>query len=528
MLLAILSGILIGTSYIPFPPWAVFFCFVPLWVQWIHDPRPGRVFLYGWVTQFVLTLIGFNWVAYTALEFGHIPIPLNVGVLLLFAALAHLHIPLAGWLWALLHRRYHLPLVVSVGLLPAFHSLSEMLFPMIFNWHLGYTWLWAGWPGFHFADIIGFEGLSAMTFLINAGFLWAWLRGRNRPALAWAISTALFVFAIQGAGWLYQRSLPSSTQEVLTLKVAIVQANIGNQEKQFAKKGWGFRDNILASYLGLTEQAVTEARERGWDLDFAVWPETAFPELLGPHLPPSSRSRQLFRFLEEQNLALVTGTYSRLPENQKVTNALVSLSSSGSLVEPIYHKTVLLAFGEYLPGASWFPQIKNYLPQVADFGRGDGPLLLQVGRWSAGAQICYEGLFPSFSRELALQGAQFIVNVTNDSWFGTWQEPYQHLYMTLARAIEVRRPLIRSTNTGISTVYLPQGQLLESSPFHEEWWGLYEIPISLDSEQTWFTRGGIHAPKVFWALWLMAILGLGLSSRSKESSTLNLNKKSGF
>ena len=93
-----------------------------------------------------------------------------------------------------------------------------------------------------------------------------------------------------------------------------------------------------------------------------------------------------------------------------------------------------------------------------------------------GAQICYESLFPGFSRSLAELGAQFIVNVTNDSWYGSWQEPYQHMYMTLARGVEFRRPVLRVTNTGISTVSLASGEILERSPIHQPWAGLYEVP----------------------------------------------------
>ncbi len=501
-----------GTSYIPFPPWAVFFCYLPLWVYWVHQPSPKKVFLSGWVTQFVLSLIGFNWVAYTALEFGHIPIPLNFAVLLLFAALAHLHIPIAGLIWAYLHKLFRLPLAVSVALLPALFSLGEMFFPMIFDWHLGYTWLWAGWPAFHFADIIGFVGLSAITLLVNASFLWAWLKGQNHQAVAWSLGTVAFVLSLQGAGWLYQQRVVIPTQALSTdsLEVAIVQANIGNQEKQYAKKGWGFRDHILKSYIQLTDKALNEAHQRGLQIDFAVWPETAFPELMIPDQPPSSRAHQLSRYLDGQQLNLVTGAYSRKSPDAGVTNALISLDSQGQIRPPIYHKTVLLAFGEYLPGANWLPLLKKYLPQVADFDRGQGPMLIEIGPHQAGAQICYEGLFPSFSRQLALQGAQFIVNVTNDSWFGTWQEPYQHLYMTLARAIEVRRPLIRSTNTGISTVFLADGTLLETSPLHEEWWGLYTVPFNKNPSQTLFSRGGIYTPLIFWMLWLIGLILISL------------------
>ena len=106
ILFPILAGLFTGTSYIPFPPWAILFCFAPLLVVWFEtaraaDPASYRqtiktVFFYGWLTQFILNLIGFHWIAYTAVEFGHFPIWAGTLVLLAFAALAHLYIPLSG------------------------------------------------------------------------------------------------------------------------------------------------------------------------------------------------------------------------------------------------------------------------------------------------------------------------------------------------------------------------------------------------------------------------------------------------
>src|SRR4051812_28335243 len=92
----IISGVLVGTSYIPFPPWAILFCYLPLWYAVVQNPNELRKnFVMAWWTQFVLTLIGFHWIAYVSYVFGYMPWPLAGGVLLLFAACVHLYIPLA-------------------------------------------------------------------------------------------------------------------------------------------------------------------------------------------------------------------------------------------------------------------------------------------------------------------------------------------------------------------------------------------------------------------------------------------------
>src|SRR3954471_24806163 len=93
-LLAIVAGLLVGTSYIPFPPWAIFFCFIPLWIAWLRAPTWTQVFWTGWLAQFVLTLLGFNWVSYTVHEFGHLPWVGAIAVLFGFASICTLSIPL--------------------------------------------------------------------------------------------------------------------------------------------------------------------------------------------------------------------------------------------------------------------------------------------------------------------------------------------------------------------------------------------------------------------------------------------------
>jgi apolipoprotein N-acyltransferase len=180
------------------------------------------------------------------------------------------------------------------------------------------------------------------------------------------------------------------------------------------------------------------------------------------------------------------------------------LDKNGEWLVPPYHKTLLLAFGEYLPGGDLFPGLRALVPEIGDFGRGPGPTVLDAGGIKLGAQICYEGLFDWFTRRLANQGAQVIVNLTNDSWYGAWQQPTQHLTMTLARAVEVRRPLVRSTNTGISAAILASGEILEQSPTNADWHHVYEIPYAAAPPATAFMTWG------FWAVPVLLVLALVL------------------
>lgn len=498
--LPILAGILIGTSYIPFPPWAIFFAFVPLWLWWNEQSSLKQVFWGGWWTQFTLTLIGFNWVTLTLYQFGSLPLPVAVLGFLIYCSFANLHVPLAGVLWWYL-KRYCPSAWGRWGVMIASTALLESLYPMIFDWNLGYTWLASKWPAYHMAEWIGIQGLSTLTILLNGLLLWFWLnrkqpRGRLVPLGILAFCLLLFT----GLGvWLKDR-LPTPDKMA---RVLIVQANIGNMEKMANEHNDQFRDVIIDRYTQLT----LEGLQGGQTVDFAVWPETAFPHFLNePYFYSQYYAQRLRRFVQENRLTLVTGAYGWIDKSEQMLNAMYGVTNLGALSDKPYAKTRLLAFGEYVPGAHWFPGLKKLLPQVADFARGNGAQIIQLTGFRLAPLICYEGLFADMAREAAHLNPDFFVNLTNDSWYGTWQQPYQHLRMTLGRAIEFRRPMIRSTNTGISTILLADGTQLAQSPLHRPWQHLYEVPYKENAPSTFYAGAGYYFSWVILLLMLATCL----------------------
>lgn len=510
-LLPVFSGFLIGTSYIPFPPWASLFCFVPLWIFWFHQKDLKSVVLGGWITSLVFTLIGFNWVTYLLHEFAHLNWLLSVVGMLLFAMLAHLFVPFAGAIWFLAQKRLKVQERLSYGLMALITMLCEFYSPTLFDWNFGYSWYSAGLPVYQWAEIIGFSGLSAFTLICNLPLLWAWKKRRQTSGKAILISViAGFVLLNVGGGWLKHRlTSPDDSFNVL-----LVQANIGNYEKQAAELGRGFRSEIIKRYETVTDQGLKA--NPNTRIDFALWPETAFPAGLGDQFKHQRYAKELKRFLSERKLPLITGAFNTDQKTGLITNSLFVLNKEGDVVPPHYSKSILLAFGEYIPGEEIFPAIREWLPPTGQFARGPGPtMLLNWNGYKIGPQICYESLFPEFSRSLADLGAQFIVNATNDSWYGSWQEPYQHMYMTLARGVEFRRPVLRVTNTGISTVGLASGEILERSPLHREWAGLYEVPYVREPSATFYQRWFWLVPSLLW-ISLALLVGAGIRTGSKR------------
>jgi apolipoprotein N-acyltransferase len=509
--LPILSGFFIGTSYIPFPPWASLFGFVPLWLFWSQQSRLKSVFWGGVLCAFVFTLIGFNWVALTLHEFAHLDWPWAIIGVLVYALVANLYVPVAGilWFWGQRHLgwqgRHTLYMMAIITVLCEANSYT------LFDWNFGYSWYGADLPVYQWAEVIGFSGLSALTVLANLPLTLAWQQ-RDKPigkGIAAGVITVFIVLNCGGA-WLKSR-LPKPDAVLTTL---LVQASINNQEKMSAELGKNYRDSIIQRYTSLTSQAL--AAHQDTKADFAVWPETAFPFLLGDGFKATPQSQALAEFVRTQQTPLLTGAYSAELPSKLLTNSLFVFDQQGKIVPPHYSKSILLAFGEFIPGENLFPDIRKWLPATGHFARGNGPeQLLQLNGFKIGAQICYESLFPRFSRDLANLGAQFIVNVTNDAWYGTWQEPYQHMYMTLARGVEFRRPVLRATNTGISTVSLASGEILEQSPIGQPWAGMYKVPYRLQPDATFYQEHFWLMPSLLWCS-LIALLLWGVL-RNKQT-----------
>ncbi|MBK7892079.1 MAG: apolipoprotein N-acyltransferase [Bdellovibrionales bacterium] len=531
ILLPILAGLFTGTSYIPFPPWAILFCFAPLFVVWFEtarsaDPTSYRqsiktVFFYGWLTQFILNLIGFHWIAYTAVEFGHFPIWAGALVLLAFAALAHLYIPLSGavataLVFALKKRGrvnalerpwLFIALTTSVFATISNVIIVDALWPSIFPWHLGYTWLWAGLPGAQAADLIGFEGLNLVTLLANALIAIGWIKAREaktlRPSLPWVAGAIALFLMVNVAGLGRDTKWKGGDR---TVNFVAVQGNIGNFEKLIAEKNKDFAQPIVQKYIELTAQAFTEHPEA----TFAIWPETAFADFLDSMFDGQYNSVVLRNFVQVQKRSILTGAYSYAPERKQTFNGFFAVGPDGTPLAPPYRKSILIPFGEKFPFSDVIPYMKWLFPGLGSFGQGPGPSVMALPEFKLGPQVCLESLYPEFAAKTARNGAEILSNVTNDSWFGRTFEPYQHMIMTAARAVENRRPLIRSTNTGITTVIQADGKLLEQSPIAKEWYGFYRLSFQSNPEIVFYSRiAGYSA----WFALILTLIFLILANR---------------
>ncbi|MEO7161886.1 MAG: apolipoprotein N-acyltransferase, partial [Bdellovibrionia bacterium] len=170
-------------------------------------------------------------------------------------------------------------------------------------------------------------------------------------------------------------------------------------------------------------------------------------------------------YVRDHGVPLLFGGYDR--QHNKEFNTFFFLQPTGQL--QTYHKSKLLMFGEYIPGAESIQFFKDAFPQVGNFGHGVGPQVLELTTQNGNKTtrvapiICYEALFTNFLVDSARNNSQLILNITNDSWFGQWGEPQLHLALTIFRSIETRLPMLRSTNTGISTLITANGEITHAT-----------------------------------------------------------------
>ena len=262
---------------------------------------------------------------------------------------------------------------------------------------------------------------------------------------------------------------------------------------------------LLSSQKNLTYKSIlknAKTLKKRKNIDFILWSEGTYPYPINSR---KHKENRLSKFVQLTKIPLITGGLSKDKQNYGVS--LFVIDRKGNIVKPIYNKVKLLAFGEYFPGIKTFPFLKKWFSYFgSNFTAGKSVQVQELEGTRLGWQICYEILFDRFSRELAQKEAQVLVNITNDSWYDSWKEPWQHLTASFARAIEVRRPLLRATNTGRSGLIHFDGTVDKISPMDKAWFHLYKIPYYKNPPKTLFMSWGYYINEMF-LFFLVLLIG---------------------
>ena len=438
-----LAGALTVLGFAPFhaAPLPIL-CLALLFWQWSRASTPKRALYYGWAFGLGFFLAGVSWIYVSLHTFGAMPLPLAALATLLFCVFLALFPAAAGYAVA---RSRRAPVVQLVLLAPACWVLAEWVRSWIFT---GFPWNSAGYsqipgsPLAGFAPVAGIYSVSlALAVVAGCAALlvmrWRELKSLARTALVTAIGVAAGGFALLQIQWTAPTGAP--------VTVSLIQGNVAQDMK--------WRQDRLRATLD-TYARLTLAS----NAQLTVLPETALPLFL--HQIPPDYLDLLAAHVKQNRGDLLFGVVDREPGGGYYNTAV----SVGTSPVQHYRKSHLVPFGEFIPLRPLLAWIVNILAiPMQDFSRGavDQPPLAIAGQRVA-VNICYEDVF---GEEIIRQLPQttLLVNISNVAWFGRSIAPEQHLQISQARALETGRYMLRATNTGMTAVINPRGEVEQAA-----------------------------------------------------------------
>lgn len=500
------SGLLAAAAFPPLGWWPLaWVAWVPLLVS-VRRTTAGAAFRRGFVAGLVACLGTFHWIVVVVYTYGHAPLAFALFSLFLLAA----YLALYPALWAAgiagLARRGNASTIV-------FGPCLWVALEFLRTWMIsGFPWALLGNSQASFLPLIqisewtGAYGVSFIVILANLAL--ASLAGdllEAGPALrAWirvsAVALVIVLVVALGAG--RKQGIETRMRARRPLVVGLVQGNI----PQDVKWDPAFVVGSLQRHLALTDDAAEKKP------DLIVWPEAATTFFFQDG---DALAKAILAASDRARAPIFFGSSAYEPDGGGPARAL-RYYNSAFLVRPggqrggRYDKIHLVPFGEYVPFRRLLPFLSRVATGIAsgDFTPGEAPAILRLDGRRFGALICYEGIFPDLSRDLANHGADLLVNITNDAWFGRSGAPGQHLQMGVFRAVEERTGLARAANTGISALIQPTGEITART-------GLFTMtqitgPVAPKLYRTFYAR---HGDVFAWACAALAAAGLALAGR---------------
>ena len=394
-------------------------------------------------------LAGFYWIPFTLKEFGGLQPPFNylLGLLFSFVIIPQVYVYVA------FKRKIKHPIVLAL-----IYVLLERIVPQQFPAHLGHSYA-SLTPDVYltFAPLFGAAFYSFFSALIGLSVL----DQIKEKRISWPINIFLVIVLLGHLPFFKKADVAEKNPP---LAVRVVQPNIGNFIKLESERG--NRSSLMAvldSYYQLSTQNHVTPR------NLIIWPETAYPSLFYSEMLKKNKEAPLPPLIRDilaktQGELFIGGYDASLgqgSEGQSDYNSAFLFSKNQYLKE-VYHKKKLIPFGEGLPFGPLNPMFRKLITNISYFAEGKEWTAFKTENEIAFiSAICYEILFTDFVRDFLneqKEEAQFLVNLTNDSWYGNTSEPFQHLFLSKWRSLEFAITLIRSTNTGITTIIYPDGK----------------------------------------------------------------------
>ncbi len=489
-LVAFAAGAVSALALAPFDAWPVLFFTFPILVWLVDGAAAGRLggvpsaAIAGWWFGFGYFLAGLYWVGHAFLvdakTFGWL---LPFAVIALPAGMAcytGLGLALARMLWT----RGPARLIALAIALTAAEWLRGHLFSG-FPWNVyGYA-LTGPLVLAQGAALIGIWGLTFVAVAVFASPA-VFTDDRADTRRRWMPLTLSAVVLAALAAYGAMRLSRTPTAFVDNVRLRIMQPNLPQDDKF----NYGAKQRVMSQYLELSDRSTGPQSTGVRDVTHLIWPESAFPFLLARE--PDALA-QIAALLPEGTV-LITGAVRapELPPGQKIErayNSIYVIDHDGSILS-VYDKIHLVPFGEYLPFQDFLEKLglKQLTKLPGGFIPGERRRAMNVPRAPRMLPfICYEIVFPG---EAVPSGERpgWLINLTNDGWFGISSGPYQHLQQARVRSIEHGLPLVRAANTGVSAVIDPLGRIIKSLPLGTE--GVMDVSLPRRINAPLYARTG--------------------------------------
>lgn len=432
---------------------------------------PWSTFRLGLMTGWVYFSCTLYWTVGVMTTYGGLAMPVAVIAAGLLVGYLSLYIGAVAVLLGASVRRFG---VSGVWLGPVFWVAAEWARGWIGG---GFPWVPLGssqgsvLPIAQLASVTGVYGVSFLVALVSAAAAVLGLSRRPRQLIAVVgVAAVLAVVTVGGMLRLADNRLAESGR---VLRVGLIQGNVEQDQKWDPR----FRDAIVSRYLTLSREAILSGAQ------LVVWPEASTPFFIDRD---SALAEPIRKLAEQTRTPFVIGTDEFDGTNIFNSASVIGADGRG---RGGYRKMHLVPFGEYVPLKKLLFFVGPLVEAVSDFAPGTEASVLDVGDgMRASVAICYESTYPSLARAFAQGGAQLLLVITNDAWFGTSSAAYQHFQMGAMRAIENGRYLARAANTGITAVVDPYGRVVKQAGMFEPL-GLTADVRLLDS-RTIYTRTG--------------------------------------
>lgn len=445
LIFSIISGILLGLSFQKFNLFLfAWVAFIPL-IYCIYKNNLKYSVLYGFVTGITYSLIAFNWM-FLFLLTNTKSMKAALIVAILFWLYQSIYFVLWSFIICFIKKNNNLIVLV-------FSSSAWAILEYIKNYFLsGFPINLLGYSQssftalIQFADVFGVYGISFVIVVINF-LLFYWIYNKNKRYLITAF-IIISILLIYGFIRINQISKINYKEEI---KIGVVQPNIP-QEKKWRRS---LKDEIIKIIYDTAQYFKDK------NCEIILYPETLLPRMLEETEEIQSLVKNISNYAD---ISLIGG---KSIENERLYNSIFLISKEGNIIDK-YKKRHLILFGEYVPFENFLVKLLKKINLTDNFSKEHELKVFKFENYTLGINICSENYYPYLSRELVLKGANLLTTHSNDAWCDGLSYPYQHFVLDVFRAIENRKYLVVSSNTGISGVITPTGKIVRQTKNQEQ------------------------------------------------------------